>query len=997
MLTSPTVTRMFKDRGLTIEGMDLKTPKPNTTQIPTKAQKTGTKAAMIPGQSAATESELAKELTKAETEGNNQLVASLLETLMSRDLSAEERSTYQAKKCHLMFKMGRYNEAEESALNVLRNLKSLSDEALLNSLLILSRCRLEIGKIDQGYSDLVRAQAVLWDWEARGVFDEKSEGLKTERDVESWKDSAQDKDVSGAEELRLTYSLRYTREANTTSTIAVTGANIQSYLLGLGDGSEIKENKSLFKVLPEFRNRKVLSVACGEHHTLALVEGDIFNLYTPEDLKAKGRGTFGAPDLFGWGENSCGQITGYETTQNLRKPTVIRHFMGVDIQGIHASRANSIAYDSNGNVYEWGHRPTGDVSVQITFNENVNKKIQAVRLGNQFSTVLTEGNKLFFKGDISGALEGVTEYQPIQTSFIIVQVECGNSHIIILSDAGDVFTMGRNNLGQLGVGDSTTKSEKLIQAEVPSWVSKPTRVFAFKDISAFVNAEQELYMWGAIHDARDTKVKWKPFQYELDYGNGISYINGSGNTLFLLDNQGQTYSWDLGNSSKFKRYSDENECFSEISMGKGFQVLMKSFVEPNLCTIEVQNQNAIETFKAIDFKVKLKDRSGPHHYNSTYPIRYYVYMSQKPAGDLTEIQQKVIADTNAALQSAKNPSVTLSAFGGGDVVVQNVAVRPDRDDHTVHNLELTVQKEGLYCLYLFMNEKLIKDAPFLFNAGRSSQQEELLQKEEERRKREEELRRLREEERQRKLLEQQRENEEREKRHAETELRAQEALKEHSRQQKEKELRDLEERKLRKEAAVGGGFDLNKLKNLPKPAPLDVRADIKLPQQARMERTGTKMTSPPNTISMKTPVSRGTPQGMNSTQSSERSATSKGSTPNSSMKRPTAYLPKVQTTTTPKIKLDSKLPRSPLVKPPSASMSMTMTMNSMGGDATPGSIGSIGSMNNTATSLAGGVPGAGGATPVGNKSMLQSISGTSGKKPASRTTFPIINKNSSRK
>ena len=42
----------------------------------------------------------------------------------------------------------------------------------------------------------------------------------------------------------------------------------------------------MFKVLPEFRNRKVLSVACGEHHTLALVEGDIFNLYAPEDLKA---------------------------------------------------------------------------------------------------------------------------------------------------------------------------------------------------------------------------------------------------------------------------------------------------------------------------------------------------------------------------------------------------------------------------------------------------------------------------------------------------------------------------------------------------------------------------------------------------------------------------------------------------------------------------------------------------------------------------------------
>ncbi len=65
--------------------------------------------------------------------------------------------------------------------------------------------------------------------------------------------------------------------------------------------------------------------------------------------------------------------------------------------------------------------------------------------------------------------------------------------------------MGKNNLGQLGVGDDTTKSSKLIQAEIPSWVSKPTRVFAFKDISALVNSEQELYMWGAIHDEKAEK------------------------------------------------------------------------------------------------------------------------------------------------------------------------------------------------------------------------------------------------------------------------------------------------------------------------------------------------------------------------------------------------------------------------------------------------------------------------------------------------------------
>jgi len=45
--------------------------------------------------------------------------------------------------------------------------------------------------------------------------------------------------------------------------------------------------------------------------------------------------------------------------------------MGVDIQGLHAHRANSIAYDTQGNVYEWGYRPTENFSVQTTMQGNV--------------------------------------------------------------------------------------------------------------------------------------------------------------------------------------------------------------------------------------------------------------------------------------------------------------------------------------------------------------------------------------------------------------------------------------------------------------------------------------------------------------------------------------------------------------------------------------------------------------------------------------------------
>jgi len=65
------------------------------------------------------------------------------------------------------------------------------------------------------------------------------------------------------------------------------------------------------------------------------------------------------------------------------------------------------------------------------------------------------------------------------------------------------------------------------------------------------------------------EIYWKPFQFELDDETGVNRVGGSGNQLFVIDNKGKPYIWDMGTSSKFKRYSTtDNECFGEIATGK---------------------------------------------------------------------------------------------------------------------------------------------------------------------------------------------------------------------------------------------------------------------------------------------------------------------------------------------------------------------------------------------------------------------------------------------
>jgi len=58
-------------------------------------------------------------------------------------LNPGEKGEYQTQKCNLMFKMGRYSESQDAALSLLSRAQELSDETLMNVLLILSKVFLE--------------------------------------------------------------------------------------------------------------------------------------------------------------------------------------------------------------------------------------------------------------------------------------------------------------------------------------------------------------------------------------------------------------------------------------------------------------------------------------------------------------------------------------------------------------------------------------------------------------------------------------------------------------------------------------------------------------------------------------------------------------------------------------------------------------------------------------------------------------------------------------
>jgi len=97
------------------------------------------------------------------------------------------------------------------------------------------------------------------------------------------------------------------------------------------------------------------------------------------------------------------------------------------------------------------------------------------------------------------------------------------------------------------------------------------------------------------------------------------------------------------------------------------------------------------------------DRSGPHHYNSSYPLRYFVYFAQK-APNLPELEEKMMSETLSAFRDRKANAPMINVIGEGDCPVQDVSIKAVGEDKSFQELQFTLQKDGIFlCLRIIFN------------------------------------------------------------------------------------------------------------------------------------------------------------------------------------------------------------------------------------------------------------------------------------------------------
>ncbi|KAI3822449.1 hypothetical protein L1987_10039 [Smallanthus sonchifolius] len=229
-------------------------------------------------------------------------------------------------------------------------------------------------------------------------------------------------------------------------------------------------------------SRKVISIATGEAHTLALTgDGSVFSW---------GRGTFGR---LGTGSELDRLFPARIDCNSIDRSEKVK------IVGVSAGSYHSLALSDDGSVWSWGHNTYGQLGVNgenslvpslvkgfhgisptdgsITKSET-RLKISSVKAGGMMSLAIDDLGSLWIWGNCppqDSPNEGeefalLTTYAPMPVwnfhGQTVVKVACGNEHIVALVSSGEThkggdlvcYSWGNNNHGQLGLGDTDIRA-----------------------------------------------------------------------------------------------------------------------------------------------------------------------------------------------------------------------------------------------------------------------------------------------------------------------------------------------------------------------------------------------------------------------------------------------------------------------------------------------------------------------------------------------------------
>lgn len=214
--------------------------------------------------------------------------------------------------------------------------------------------------------------------------------------------------------------------------------------------------------------------------------------------------------VFTWGENDRGQL-GHSEFSAKTFPCPVSHLQPIPIRDIFCG-PNYMFGLSATSPYAWGQAEEGQLGIDSHFSvENkpkqvttlLNKKVKLIACGATHAAALCEDGvykwgTIKFSSSVS-VVQRVPEKDEsipeiISTDRKVVSLACGEAHVLVLVDDGDVFALGNNKVGQLGFSASEKWTSAAHRVALETACSG---VFARYNYSGAISKSGEVFEWGA--------------------------------------------------------------------------------------------------------------------------------------------------------------------------------------------------------------------------------------------------------------------------------------------------------------------------------------------------------------------------------------------------------------------------------------------------------------------------------------------------------------------
>lgn len=270
--------------------------------------------------------------------------------------------------------------------------------------------------------------------------------------------------------------------------------------------------------------------------------------------------------VWGWGENSFGQVGDNTVTQ---RPTPVQVLAGASgcvtnlcsIREVGAGYIHSLALKTDGTLWSWGGNFQGQIGDNTNNERHTPVQVSGLTGVISFSAnrehsvaVKSDGTVWAWGGNGYGQLGDNTTASknfPVQVSGLtnVIDVSPGPDayHSIAVKNDGTVWAWGRNSNGQLG--DNTT-TDRLI----PVQVSGLTNIIAVSTGGYFggpnghslaLKNDGTVWAWGYNNNGQlgDNTTAEKHIPFQVAGLSGIVAVSAGGATSMVLKNDGTIWMW----------------------------------------------------------------------------------------------------------------------------------------------------------------------------------------------------------------------------------------------------------------------------------------------------------------------------------------------------------------------------------------------------------------------------------------------------------------------